>query len=86
MRLHVLKSEYASDQLLSITFHQLHAATTMKRRIRLQRLRHLWKGWKDSIAYRRYMMGQNVSTSSLLKNVNLNIKRTCFEALRLHKE
>jgi hypothetical protein len=57
VRLHVLKNQYAADQLLLITFHQLRAATTRSRRIRLQKLRHLWKAWKDSTAYRKYMMG-----------------------------
>jgi hypothetical protein len=46
----------------------------------------LWKGWKDAIAYRKYMMGQNVNTSSLLKNIDQNRLKECFEALRIHKE
>jgi Zn-finger protein len=46
----------------------------------------LWKGWKDAIAYRKYMMGQNVNTSSLLKSIDQNRLKECFGALRIHKE
>jgi hypothetical protein len=32
------------------------------------------------------MMGQMVSTGSLIKNLDFNMLKDCFEALRLHKE
>ena len=32
------------------------------------KLAHLWKAWKDSNIYHRYMMAQNVSASHLLKS------------------
>lgn len=32
------------------------------------KLAHLVKAWKDSIAYRRYMMAQNVLAQHLKKN------------------
>lgn len=65
MRFHLLAKEFAAKQLLLITYTKFHKNTSARRGSRLMKLGHILKAWKDGVAYRKYMMGQNVSTSHL---------------------
>lgn len=84
--MHVLAREFANDQITQIAFSQLKIATSEARRARLNKLRHLFKAWKDSNAYRKYMMGQHVAAMQMKRTCNENIVKSCFDALRQHKE
>jgi len=72
--------------MLLITFNQLKYATSRHKRIRLTRLRHLFKAWKDSNAYRKYIMGQIVSAGNFNKTLKNKLLINCFDALRINKE
>ncbi len=56
------------------------------KQLRLRRLSHLMKAWRDSTCYRKYMMAQNIQAGHLKKSVNLRLAAACFQAMRTHKE
>jgi len=56
MRLHILAKESASKQLLLICFSKFHKHTAARKESRLMKLKHVLKAWRDSVAYRKYMM------------------------------
>ena len=60
IRHHILSTEFASDQQKLIIINTLRGRTTQLKQMRLRRLAHLLKAWRDSISYRKYMMAQNV--------------------------
>jgi hypothetical protein len=50
------------------------------------RLAHYLKGWRDSQAYRRYTLAQNVSLTHLRRRIDLRTLSASFHALRINKE
>jgi len=72
--------------MLLITFNQLKFAATLHKRIRLMRLKHLFKAWQDSNAYSKYMMGQIFMAANLKRTLKNKILAHCFDMLRYNKE
>lgn len=82
IRDHVLSTSYTHTALLRIAFNQLKCKVALKKRIRLMRLSHLLKAWKDSQASRRQMMAQNVSLSHMRRHLKFRLMSACFHAIR----
>jgi hypothetical protein len=55
VRTHILTVDYAEKQLAMIAYNQLKQQVMVKKRLRALKLSHLWKAWRDSNAYRRFM-------------------------------
>lgn len=86
MRLHLVAQSISHAQLKQIAFSQLKLATADRRRRRIQMLRTYYKAWKESNAYRKYLMDQNVSVMHFRNSCNTSLLKMVFDALRLNKE
>lgn len=86
MRLHLLAKNFASKQLMLLAYSKFHKNTSARRDYRLSKLRHILKAWRDSVAYRKYMMAQNVAASHMRNHLNSKLLSSCFDQLRHHKE
>jgi ribosomal protein S6 len=86
IRTHILSTEFASDQQKLIIINNLRCRTSQVKQMRLRRLAHLIKAWRDSSSYRKYMMAQNVQIGHLRRSLNLRLTASVFQALRNHKE
>ncbi len=86
MREHCLALFYADEQTKLISYGQLSIRTSDRKTIRIIKLGHLFKAWKDSNAYRKFMMAANISAAHLSKQSTIRLVSQIFHALKLNKE
>lgn len=86
MREHCLALNFADEQTKLISYGQLIIRTADVKTIRLIKLGHLFKAWRDSNTYRKFLMAANVSAAHISKQATIRLVSQIFHALKVNKE
>lgn len=49
-------------------------------------MRHLWMSWKKMQVRRNFLKKSVLSTKAFMRQVDVNLVKSCFDALKINKE
>ena len=81
----MLASDFERKQYITILFNNYRYQTTEAKRKRLNILQHIWKGWKDYLKYKKYLLNSNVAVMQFVKECDSTMVKQCFDAWKLMK-
>lgn len=67
---HCLLKNTANLQLMQVAFGQLKQTTTLKRRVRRNKLSHFMRSWRNAQAYQRQLWQQSLQLEKLRKKID----------------
>ena len=82
-RLHLLNLKFARQKYVTVLFMGWRSAVMDKKEKRIARLNLLWKSLREGIKEEQMIKVQTLAVLRARKDLRINIKKACFDALRV---